>query len=193
MPRTREFEPTEALHRAMLLFWQKGYLDTSIDDLVEATGVSRYGFYSTFGDKRDLFLKAMAHYSHTVIYQLLRPLETADASVAEIHGYFNTLLTASQSSQAQSGCLIGNMAMELPVIDAAIAAHIDSHFARMRQAFHNALQNAQQHHDLAAGLDIEAYADYLVGVAMGFLVCLRARMAAEVVQRFIQTALNPLN
>jgi TetR/AcrR family transcriptional repressor of nem operon len=46
MARPREFEPHEALNRAMHLFWQKGYEDTSMADLVAATGVSRYGFYT---------------------------------------------------------------------------------------------------------------------------------------------------
>ena len=31
MARNREFDPTEALEKAMMVFWQKGYVDTSID------------------------------------------------------------------------------------------------------------------------------------------------------------------
>ena len=43
MARTREFDPEEALDKAVQLFWRKGYFDTSMDDLVKETGVSRYG------------------------------------------------------------------------------------------------------------------------------------------------------
>ena len=55
MPRTREFDPDQALEQALGLFWQRGYADTSMEDLVEVTGVSRYGLYGAFGNKRELF------------------------------------------------------------------------------------------------------------------------------------------
>lgn len=193
MPRSREFEPNEALHKAMLLFWQQGYLDTSIDDLVRVTGVSRYGFYSAFGDKQALFLKAMNHYAGTVINTLLGPLETTAAALPEIHGYFHALLADSETSPKPAGCLIGNTAMELVHIDAAIAARVDDHFCRMRAAFLNALQNAVQQGEIAADSDVTAYADYLVGIAVGFLVCIRARMRQEALTHFIEVALAKLS
>jgi hypothetical protein len=55
LPCNREFEPQDALQKAMVLFWRKGYLHTSLDDLVSETEVSRYGLYSTFGEKHALF------------------------------------------------------------------------------------------------------------------------------------------
>ena len=41
-------------------FWGRGYRDTSVDDLVEATGVQPGSLYNAFpGGKRGLFLKAL--------------------------------------------------------------------------------------------------------------------------------------
>jgi TetR/AcrR family transcriptional regulator, transcriptional repressor for nem operon len=191
--RPREFEPNEALSKAMLLFWQKGYLNTSLDDLVQATGVSRYGFYHTFGDKQELFIKAMEHYAGTVINMVLGPMETPEASVPEIRRYFDFLLANAESSQEQAGCLIGNTAMEMVQADEAIATRINSHFARMRGAFLNALQNAVQRGEISSDIDVEAYADYLVGIAVGYLVCIRAKMSQDALQRFIRTALVELS
>ncbi len=193
MARPREFEPTEALRKAMLLFWQQGFVATSLDDLVQATGVSRYGFYSTFGDKHALFIKALEHYAATVITGMLGPLETPTAARAEIRAYFAALLSQAQSASAQSGCLIGNTAMELPHADGLIAAIIDQHFARMRAAFLNALQHAIQHGEVTTIADPAAYADYLVGVAMAYLVYVRAAMPAQALQHFIQVALAALD
>lgn len=189
MARPREFEPKEALSKAMLLFWQKGYLNTSLDDLVQATGVSRYGFYHTFGDKHDLFVKVMELYASTVINMLLGPMETPEASVPEIRRYFDYLLLNSKSSQEKVGCLIGNTAMEMVQTDEAIANRIDRHFARMRGAFLNALQNAAQRGEISSDMDVEAYADYLVGIAVGYLVCIRAKMSQKALQHFIKVAL----
>ncbi len=192
MARPREFEPTEALDKAMRLFWQKGYLDTSMEELVQVTGVSRYGFYTAFGDKHDLFVKAMERYARTVIPLLLAPMETTDASITEIRGYFNSLLTAAQNTPEQAGCLIGNTVMEMTPLDQTVAANVDNHFTRMRGAFLNALQNAKQRCEVSAELDAEAYADYLVGVAMGFLMCVRRQMPVMALRRFIHVALAGL-
>ena len=59
MVRTRTFVPTTALSRAVDLFSSKGYSDTSMEDIVRATGVSRYGLYGAFGNKQELFERSV--------------------------------------------------------------------------------------------------------------------------------------
>ena len=56
MSRTTEFEPNVALEQAVDVFWDKGYFDTSMDDLIKSMGVARYGVYNTWGNKHELFL-----------------------------------------------------------------------------------------------------------------------------------------
>ena len=74
MARPREFDADEALDKAMHLFWAKGYYDTSIRDLVEATGVNYYGLYGTFESKHGLFLAALDRYRAKVTSQIVREL-----------------------------------------------------------------------------------------------------------------------
>ena len=63
MVRTRTFDPATALSTVVDLFASRGYSDTSMDDIVKATGVSRYGIYGTFGNKRELFEQALERYA----------------------------------------------------------------------------------------------------------------------------------
>ncbi len=63
MVRTRTFDPSTALSRAVDLFSSKGYADTSMEDIVRATGVSRYGLYGAFGNKQELFEQALERYA----------------------------------------------------------------------------------------------------------------------------------
>ncbi|NJN54066.1 MAG: hypothetical protein HC804_04500 [Anaerolineae bacterium] len=161
-------------------------------DLVQVTGVSRYGFYNEFGDKHDLFLRCIDQYANTAIDMALSPMEQADASLAEIRGYFSQLIIATEGEQPAMGCLIGNTAMSTPVLDDALANRIAQHYTRMRAAFLNALQNAKAQGELSMNESTEALADYLVGVANGYLACLRS-MSPEAVRHFIEIALQRLS
>jgi AcrR family transcriptional regulator len=60
--RPRAFEPDIALGKAMDTFRDGGFAATSLDDLSEAMGINRPSLYGTFGDKRELFLKAYERY-----------------------------------------------------------------------------------------------------------------------------------
>jgi TetR/AcrR family transcriptional repressor of nem operon len=190
MARPREFEPTEALNRATQLFWQKGYEETSMADLVEATGVSRYGFYNEFGDKQDLFLKCIDQYAQTTINAALSPLEQPGASITEIHAYFDQLLQTVQGEQPAMGCLIGNTVLATTVLDKAVTTRIDTHYTRMKAAFMNALQNAVNTSQFTPTEDVNALADYLVGVANGFLANIRANTSPESVANYIRISLE---
>jgi TetR/AcrR family transcriptional repressor of nem operon len=51
MARQKEFNPDEVLHKAMEVFWTRGYEGASIQDLVKHMGINRQSIYDTFGDK----------------------------------------------------------------------------------------------------------------------------------------------
>lgn len=60
--RPRQFDVDQALDRALQVFWKKGYEGTSLLDLTEAMGINRPSLYAAFGNKEELFLKAMDRY-----------------------------------------------------------------------------------------------------------------------------------
>jgi len=47
---------------SIYLFWHKGYNATSMQDLVDALGISHSSLYNTYSDKHTLFLKALESY-----------------------------------------------------------------------------------------------------------------------------------
>ncbi|MGO9766922.1 MAG: TetR/AcrR family transcriptional regulator [Myxococcaceae bacterium] len=61
--RPRSFDETEAVERAIQVYWSKGYDGVTIDDLVAGMGVGRPSLYSVFGDKRALFLRVFKAYA----------------------------------------------------------------------------------------------------------------------------------
>ena len=91
MAGVKQFDRNEALDRAMVAFWSRGYEATSIDDLVQATGIGRGSLYGTFGDKRQLFLAALDQYWNTVGMEMFAQLSDPDARNA-IERMFDALI-----------------------------------------------------------------------------------------------------
>ena len=60
--RPRAFDTDTALEKAMQVFWQKGYEGASLADLTEAMGINRPSLYAAFGNKEELFRKALDRY-----------------------------------------------------------------------------------------------------------------------------------
>jgi TetR/AcrR family transcriptional repressor of nem operon len=74
MARTKEFDPEAALRAALELFWRRGYEATSMSDLVEHLGIGRASIYATFGNKHDLYLKALESYDRSGLTPMVREL-----------------------------------------------------------------------------------------------------------------------
>jgi AcrR family transcriptional regulator len=62
MGRPREFDPDQALERALRVFWRSGYEGASMADLTEAMGITKPSLYAAFGNKEELFRKALDRY-----------------------------------------------------------------------------------------------------------------------------------
>src|SRR5438094_8881786 len=167
VPRTKAFQPAEALDRAMELFWRDGYAATGLDRLVRRTRASRYGLYATFGGKRDLFLATLERYSQTVMDPMLAPLEQARASVPEIRAFFDRVLEVIRQSGDARGCFICNAAFERGAVYAAAARRVRRHFDRVRRMLLRAFANARRHGSRSHVVALPSCVDHMCDVAAG--------------------------
>src|ERR1700753_3172161 len=60
--RPRAYDADLALKKATETFWKSGYSGTSLDSIAEATGMNPPSLYAAFGNKRALYLEALARY-----------------------------------------------------------------------------------------------------------------------------------
>lgn len=192
MARTKEFDPGEALDKAMGLFWRKGYFDTSMRDLVAETGVSHAGLYSTFGNKHDLFLAALDLYHKRVKGEMVSQLEAPDAALPEIQGYFEGLLNMTKDPRFEAGCMICNAAIDLAPEDPAVSERVHSYLDRLVEAFRGALERAKERGQVRESLDPEAAADVLGSTLVALGSFQRAGMSEERLEKFARNALATL-
>src|SRR5579862_7894977 len=119
MPRKKEFDPDKALAKAMTTFWRFGYENTSLDLLLREMGIAKQSLYDTFGDKRRLYMKALAYYRRQTNDDLRR-LFDANRPVKE--GFAKILLGISFESREQHehGCLLLSANLERDTSDATL-------------------------------------------------------------------------
>ena len=87
MPWEKTFDEDKAVEAAMLLFWEKGYTDTSMADLLKTTGLTKGSFYNAFGSKYDLFVKALLKYDLENRCIILQELVAMDSPVKSIETF----------------------------------------------------------------------------------------------------------
>ena len=174
MPRPREFDVDETLQRAMTLFWEKGYEATSVQDLVERTGVNRSSLYTVYGDKQGVFLAALDRYRDRVVTRRLCDLERPDSALAEVRAYFEGLAEPGPGERLRHGCLMTNAAVEQAPRDAASGRRIRAHLERLEAAFAGALGRARARREVRQDTNVDDLARYLTGSAQGLGVMARA-------------------
>jgi len=190
MARPKEFDSDAALEKAMELFWLQGYQATTLPDLVEHMGIGRQSLYDTFGDKRQLFLRALDRYSDVLITGALGSLESADAGLDAILRFLDALVAYQTGKPIRTACLMLNSTMELALSEPEVAARSATYRRRMVNAFRQSLGNAERAGEITPLLPAEVLAQHLTATVFGMIVASKAGADAEALRQMAQGALT---
>lgn len=192
MVRTRAFNPAEALNKAVELFSTRGYSETSMDDLVRATGVSRYGLYGTFGNKRELFEQALERYADRMGRKSFLRLLEPDASLADIRRIFDERIEMLASSDRAKGCMLSQTAMELAPHDSEIKDVLQRFIRRIAKTFAVGLEAAREKGEVRSSLDVRSAGDFLTGALFGLAVLASSGLPRETLDSFVDNTMSSL-
>jgi TetR/AcrR family transcriptional repressor of nem operon len=170
MPRPKKYDPEVVVEKAMHVFWEKGYEATSVQDLVEATGINRFSMYQTFGDKRGLFLQALGYYFRHVLPQIVHLSEKSSGGVATIRRYFEALETTVTSPLGHRGCFGQNAGVELARKDERALEPLNSMYAELGRNFERSLQTARERGAIGDETPVTEIARFLVTIAQGMIL-----------------------
>ncbi len=162
MARTREFDPAELLQTAIQVFWEKGYADASVDEIVARSGVAKYGIYGVFGNKRELFFKSLEQFAQDRRGDIQVPLLRPNAGLAEIREFFQRTLDLLLDKSCPTGCLVNNTGIELGARDPEAKDFVKGFFRDLDRVMKRCLGRAVQSGDLDKSTDLGALARYLV-------------------------------
>jgi TetR/AcrR family transcriptional repressor of nem operon len=186
MARPREFDADDALERATRLFWTRGFEQTSLDDLCAATGLGRSSLYAAFGDKRDLYLRALARYEERSVARIEKAFDGRTLR-AGLEAFLAGLIDDIVAGPGRSGCFIGNCAAELARLDRTAAGRVRASLERIEAAFKQFLER-----ELGPGAEVAALARFLTAGIQGLRLVGKANPERAALEDIARTMLRCL-
>ncbi|QQB53346.1 TetR/AcrR family transcriptional regulator [Delftia acidovorans] len=187
--RPREFDRDQALERAMLAFWQRGYEGTSMADLVQALGIASARIYAAFGSKQDLFREAVQRYE-------AGDGGFADRAMAQEPRVRDALARVLRDAVATYtddahplGCMVVTAATNCAEENEAVAAWLAEHRRQRTQSLIDRLQRALDEGELRAGTDVQALGDFYATQLHGISVQARDGVPRQRLLAAVETAL----
>ncbi len=164
MGRPREFCVEQALMKALEVFWTHGFEGSSITDLTQAMGITRPSLYATYGNKEELFRKALDLYDTTYMGFLFSALEAEKSRevAAKIMAGFVRLATDANHPR---GCMGTSGAL----VCSTAADPIKEELVRRRALFEAALRRRFETAKAAGDLGQSENAADLARFVMAFV------------------------
>lgn len=188
MARSKEFEESAVLDKAMRLFWQQGYEKTSMTDLVEHMGIHRRSLYDTFGDKHQLFLKAMDRFDNKISASLEGGVKRSKTAVEALQFIFELMIEGEEDSPP--GCLMVNSAVELAARDAEVDTKSTEAFATAEQLLKDIIAWGQRDGQFTTDYEAGELAEYLHNAWVGLRVMTRTSVTKEKLHRIAQVSIR---
>ncbi len=192
MARTKEFDEEAVLNKAMNLFWHKGYNGTSAQDLVEGLGISRSSLYDTFGDKRNLFIKALNQYKKQMSGGLIEMIDQSTDMEQTIKKIFQLATTESLQDKLSKGCFMVNSSVELAPHDKEIAGMIGSNTVEVEDALYRAIKKGQANGQFNTQFSARTLARFLFNNISGIRVAAKSGADKKVYDDIVKVILSVL-
>ncbi|MFD8563333.1 TetR/AcrR family transcriptional regulator [Streptosporangium canum] len=187
--RPRGFDADDALERAMLVFWEHGYEGASLAGLTEAMGISAKSMYAAFGNKEELFRKALERYTEGPSAYLARALEEPTALGVATAILTGTVRTTTRPAHPH-GCL--GVQGALAASDSGrgvrdlLVAWRNNGCSRVRERFQRAVDDGELPPETDPGL----LARYVTTLAFGIAVQAASGVGRDELQGMADAALR---
>lgn len=155
---------------ALDVFWTHGFDATSITDLMDATGLAKGSLYKCFGDKKQLFMRALDSYLLRA-NAWLRDFAASFGSGREaLEQVFSRVVGVSTSGPTRRGCFSVNSIIELGPRDPEVRNRLRQNTRRTEKAFADIIRRGVGDGSLRQRLDPEIAARCITTLTAGLHV-----------------------
>ncbi|MBN2297743.1 MAG: TetR/AcrR family transcriptional regulator [Deltaproteobacteria bacterium] len=157
------------LRSAMTLINTRGYTNTSINDIIESSGVQKGNLYFHFSSKDDLCLALVEEAKKEYLAYLKGSMKSEDP-LGKIGNILDAILLRHRKMNFIGGCIFGNMALEMTDINSRFSAVIKEVFNEWEELLAVLLQEAQGSGDLDEKIDPVSLARFIVASMEGAIM-----------------------
>ena len=168
--RPREFDADEALDKALMVFWQRGFEGTSLSDLTEAMGINRPSLYSAYGNKETLFRLALDRYAETGPGSVQRQALQEPTARRVVEMLLRTTATSLTDPCHPAGCLAVQGALSCGEAAQSIKNELCARRSAGETQLRERFETAKSEGDLPKDADPATLARYVSTVLQGMSV-----------------------
>lgn len=158
---------------------QKGFAATSIEELVEAAGITKSGFFYHFRDKNDmarqLFDRFLAEDENIVDTLAARARELSDDPLQSFLIFLNLYAQMMDDMETlHPGCMVASVTYQERLFDAEMRKMNIDYLMRTRQRFSDWLEEIVAKYPPKMEADLDALADHLTIIVEGAIIYAKA-------------------
>jgi AcrR family transcriptional regulator len=187
--RPREFCVEDALGAALRVFWSKGYEGASLTELTEAMGITRPSLYAAFGNKEELFKKALDLYERDKLAYVGAALDAPTARGVAEH-LLNGALEMQTTGSDPKGCLGVISSTACGSEAESIRQEVLKRRASSDAALLARFQRAKAEGDFPEHIDPGGLQNYLGAVLQGLCIQAGNGAAPDELKRLVDTTLG---
>jgi TetR/AcrR family transcriptional repressor of nem operon len=189
MARPSSFDRSKAVDAALKLFWRRGYLATSLPELLEAMGIARSSFYATIIDKRSLFIECLKLFGERTRKILLTAAQSSE-NLEAIRHFFDETVTNAPLHRVSCGCMMVNSILELTDVDTELRDLAQAKLDQIQNEFGILLGLAKAEGKLDHALSPDDLAEALMTLNVGVRVQSRKHADRARLKQSIDTTLT---
>jgi TetR/AcrR family transcriptional regulator, transcriptional repressor for nem operon len=176
------------IEAATRLIHLKGYQNTSVDDVLTASGVGKGNFYHHFKSKEDLGYAILDRVVDAFLERALEPCfaDQEAPRLAQVRCFVGRVRDAQRERNCVGGCVFGNLAAELSDVHEGFRARLTGLFERWQARLTQAVEEAQQRGEVTVACRPEAVGHFLVASLEGAILLTKLTKDIAVMDRCVE-------
>jgi len=157
------------IHESQKLFSLNGFLSTGINDIIQAAGTSKGGFYNHFGSKEDLFLEVLAESQRIwrgMVLTSINEIESPTEKIIQILvNYRDRYL--KDTDNFPGGCIFITFSVELDDTRPHLVKEVHKGFEGFKSLLKKLLEDAVELGELPGDLNTNTVSEMLFTGMLG--------------------------
>lgn len=166
MARNVEFDEQLAISKAMDVFWRKGYNGATMRDLTEAMGINSSSLYNTIGDKHQLFIRSIKHYTESRMKAAVKQLEPIKSPLRAIEKFIQS--SVYTITNEPNSCLAIKTTFEVAATDEQVQQIIKADNEFTYDLLVSLVEKAIEKNEIKATRDTAMLTDYIINHFTGW-------------------------